>query len=218
MFIRSLHNITQRNYIPYFAVDCLVWQGPCIYTGHLLCWWNADLHHCLNTQDMRLCVALPLRVGYPLGGWGSSFLSQPVEWWEPSTGQPKMVCYFYHSVFNLRAAPWRPVAGSLPQAAEFNPRTALPRGDGKHLASCLTTRPGCPASVPLWPLKTFQSWPTPCWYCWLHHTNVRFNSRMHWWPIVSAQWELHLFCTNNTSKHCASYIHYWFMLISVHHG
>lgn len=33
-------------------------------------------------------------------------------------------------------SPRRPVASSLPQAAECNPRTALPRGDGKHLASC----------------------------------------------------------------------------------
>lgn len=98
----------------------------------------------------------------PTEGWrstgspgGSSFLSQPAEWWEPGTGQPKMVCYFYHSLLNLRAAPWRPVAGSSPQAAEFNPRTALPRGDGKHLASCLTTRPGCPASVLSSPIRLF---------------------------------------------------------------
>lgn len=44
------------------------------------------------------CVALPLRLGYPLGGSGSSFLSQHVEWWEQGTGQLKMVCYFYHCV------------------------------------------------------------------------------------------------------------------------
>lgn len=118
-------------------------------------------------EQYRLCrrwdcalynsFALPLRVGYPLGDSGSSFLSQPAEWWEPGTGQPKMVCYFYHSVLDLRAAPWRPVAGSSPQAAEFNPRTALPRGDGKHLASCLTTRLGCPASVLLTPKRVFST-------------------------------------------------------------
>lgn len=37
--------------------------------------------------------------------------------WVLCTGQPKMVCYFYQSLLNPRAAPWRPVA------AEFNPST-----------------------------------------------------------------------------------------------
>lgn len=122
---------------------------------------------------------LPLRVGYPLGGWDSSFLSQPAEWWEPGTGQPKMVCYFYHSVLNLRAAPWRPVACSSPQAAEFNPRTALPRCDGKHLASCLTIGPGCPASMLLTPIRLF----TPLLIPLINnnhgpHRNVGFNNLM----------------------------------------
>lgn len=97
---------------------------------------------------------ISLRVEYSVGGWDSAFVSQPAEWWEPGTRQPKMVCYFYHSLFNLRAALLRPVAGSSPKAAEFNPRTALPRCDGKHLASCLTTRLGRPASVLLTPLNT----------------------------------------------------------------
>lgn len=47
---------------------------------------------------------ISLRVEYSVGGWDSAFVSQPAEWWEPGTRQPKMVCYFYHSVFNLRAA------------------------------------------------------------------------------------------------------------------
>lgn len=33
---------------------------------------------------------------------------------------------FFATLFNPRAAPWRPVASSLPQATEFNPGTALP--------------------------------------------------------------------------------------------
>ena len=102
-----------------------------------------------------VCCTPTRRFGYPLGSRGSSFLSQPAVWWELSSGQPKTLSYFYHSMFNLRAAPWRPVASSLPQAAEFNPGTAVPRGDGKHLASCLTTRPGCPASL-LLNLSTFS--------------------------------------------------------------
>lgn len=46
--------------------------------------------------------------------------------------------------------PRRPAAGSLPLAAEFNPRTALPRGDGKHLACC-------------WGYKASLSQPQCCW-------------------------------------------------------
>lgn len=109
-----------------------------------------DLHGWIvqASQQIGLQFLSPPTVGWiSTGGWGSSFLSQPAEWWEPGTGQLKMLCYFYHSVLNLRAVPWRPVAGSSPQAAEFNPRTALPRCDGKHLASCLTTRPGCPTPM-----------------------------------------------------------------------
>lgn len=34
---------------------------------------------------------------------------------------------FFAPLFNARAAPWRPVASSLPQATEFNPGTALPK-------------------------------------------------------------------------------------------
>lgn len=34
---------------------------------------------------------------------------------------------FFATLFNPRAAPWRPVASSLPQATEFNPGTALPQ-------------------------------------------------------------------------------------------
>lgn len=58
-------------------------------------------------------------------------------------------------------SPRRPVASSLPQAAEFNPRTTLPRGDGKHLASCS----GYKASVLLETLKTSQSWAKPPQWC-----------------------------------------------------
>lgn len=158
-------------------MDLLVQQWPCISTSHS---WPVVLIRCRSASQFkyyRLCrrwdcalcssFALPLRAGYPLGGRDSSFLSQPAEWWEPGTGQPKMVCYFYHSVLNLRAAPWRPVAGSSPQAAEFNPRTALPRGDGKHLASCLTTRPGCPSSMLRTPIRVFSpGQPEHRWYCW----------------------------------------------------
>lgn len=38
---------------------------------------------------------ISLRVEYSVGGWDSAFVSQPAEWWEPGTRQPKMVCYFY---------------------------------------------------------------------------------------------------------------------------
>lgn len=34
---------------------------------------------------------------------------------------------FFATLFNARAAPWRPVASSLPQATEFNPGTELPK-------------------------------------------------------------------------------------------
>lgn len=127
-----------------------------VFTGHLLRWHDTDANHCLNTQNMRSCAVLPPRVGYPPGGWGSSFLSQPGEWWEPSTGQPKRRCYFYHTVLNLRAAPRRPVASSLPQAAEFNPRTALPRGDGKHLASCFDYKASLSSLSASWATRGFS--------------------------------------------------------------
>lgn len=65
----------------------IVWYDKDLASTQAICCAD-EMQICisLNTQDMRLCVALPLRVGYPLGGWGSSFLSQPAEWWEPSTG------------------------------------------------------------------------------------------------------------------------------------
>lgn len=141
----------------FLTVLCVVQHNKAlVFAGHLLCWHDTDVNHCLNTQDMRSCAALPLRVGYPQGGWGSSFLSQPGEWWEPSTGQPKRRCYFYHTVLNLRAAPRRPVAGSLPQAAEFNPRTALPRGDGKHLASCFDYKASLSSLSATWATRGFS--------------------------------------------------------------
>lgn len=167
---------------------------------------------------MGLCVVqfqLPLRAEYPRGGWDSSFLSQPAEWWEPGTGQPKMVCYFYHSVLNVRAAPWRPVAGSSPQAAEFNPRTALPRCDGKHLASCLTTRPGRPASMLLTPYFSVPA--NPLLILLINsnrdpHRNVRFNNVMHWWLLSTVVCWLRA-----TWKDCTSFFQYWFRVKSVSH-
>lgn len=63
--------------------------------------------------------------------------------------------------------PRRPVASSLPQAAEFNPRTALPRGDGKHLASCSGYKASVSHAAPvlLETLKTSQSWTKPHLWC-----------------------------------------------------
>lgn len=85
----------------------------------------------LDTGRMRL----PPRAARPSGDWGSSLLSQPAEWWEPNRVPGRSEALFLPGGTQA-PSPRRPVAGSLPQAAEFNPRTALPRGDGKHLASC----------------------------------------------------------------------------------
>lgn len=66
--------------------------------------------------------------------------------------------------FHQGAAPRRPAAGSSPKATEFNPWTAPPRCDGKHLASCVTFRLGRPASRRLAPPP--QGSPNTAPQCW----------------------------------------------------
>lgn len=124
-----------------------------------------------NRQDVRWCAATPT-AGCTSSGMPRLLPPFPacrVVGTEPSAGQPRSSaalflphCAQAQSEGSVRGpSPRRPVASSLPQAAEFNPRTTLPRGDGKHLASCS----GYKASVLLETLKTSQSWAKPPQWC-----------------------------------------------------
>lgn len=54
--------------------------------------WFWDKPPQIWLRRMTSRAALP--PGYPLGDRGSTFLSQPAEWWEQCTGQLQMLCYF----------------------------------------------------------------------------------------------------------------------------
>lgn len=87
------------------------------------------------------------RLGCPPGGRRSSSLSQPAEWWEQSSGQLEMLCYFLPlcSIRGLLPGDLEPAAFPKPRYLTLGQRS--PRGDGKQLASCRNTRSGSPASV-----------------------------------------------------------------------
>lgn len=141
----------------FLTVLCMVQRNKAlVFTGHLLGWHDTDVNHCLNTRiwDRVLHSHRGLDILREAGA-PPSFPSLE-SGGNRALGSPKGGAIFNHTVLNLRAAPRRPVAGSLPQAAEFNPRTALPRGDGKHLASCFDYKASLSSLSATWATRGFS--------------------------------------------------------------
>lgn len=136
MFILNSFNQTER--IPHLQM--VSW--PPSTTSHLLHWHAADVDECLkqagcemvrcDSQNglhvLRETRAPPFFPSLQSGG------NRPECQAAHKLNRAIFTTLFSNSVRS--PSPGRHVAGSLPQAEGFNPRTALPRGDGKHLASC----------------------------------------------------------------------------------
>lgn len=156
--------------------SCCGGARPPWITGHLLPWHDADVGECLKQagcemvrcdSHRRLHVLREAATPPPFPSLQSGGNRTECR----AAQKPGRAIFTTLCSGSVRGpSPRRPVASSLPQAAEFNPRTALPRGDGKHLASCSGYKASVSQPRCCWrhsrPLSHGQNLPNGAWlYC-----------------------------------------------------